>query len=86
MSLIVNDCPFCGSESIEIIDRGVGDSWSIEYAVSCLECLAIGPSRIKISAAINQWNKAVSMASIKDALDAATAIADRLPDPEESNQ
>ena len=53
MTIIVNNCPFCGSANIEIGEVSIS-----EFAVECNECRCIGPIAGDIMEAIRDWNRA----------------------------
>lgn len=47
----MSECPFCGSESITVIEDGQN------YCCLCGDCLAQGPAAIGKTQAINFWNE-----------------------------
>lgn len=53
MTIVVSNCPFCGSINVEIGEVSIG-----EYAVECTECRCIGPIANDIMESIRDWNRA----------------------------
>lgn len=51
MSIVINDCPFCGWADVEIGEEGI-----YEFAVDCPNCRAIGPIAATVMEAIHRWN------------------------------
>ena len=51
MSIVIENCPFCGHVDVEIDE--VGHS---EFAITCAECRCIGPITGDIMSAITAWN------------------------------
>lgn len=52
MTPVINSCPFCDYEDVEIDEVDMGC-----YAVCCPECECIGPvSRQSVEEAISKWN------------------------------
>ena len=56
-AITVLDCPFCGSNNVEIDEVGVN-----EYAVACSDCHCIGPVCDTVMDAISFWNDRRGMA------------------------
>lgn len=49
-------CKFCGGIA-QLIERRDEDHWMPRYAVSCIECGAVGPSDIDEKVALKKWNR-----------------------------
>lgn len=54
MSIIVHDCPFCGSGFIALTKsvKDIGECWAY-----CEDCESTGPSAHTEAGALDLWNK-----------------------------
>jgi Lar family restriction alleviation protein len=52
MSEPINNCPFCGSDEVVVVEA------ETDHAVECIDCRARGPLAIYKPQAIVEWNEA----------------------------
>lgn len=54
--MLLNNCPFCGSEDIQIIHEIYTNYDSESYKAECQNCYACGGEGLTEKEAINNWN------------------------------
>lgn len=55
---VINPCPFCGSASIERVERDTGEK--IIHFYGCTNCNALGPDARDVEQALARWNLRMS--------------------------